>query len=351
MSSPPIRCGSAWYARPDLWCGVAVARKTRSHTRRPAGGRRQRGIALLTAVLAVALAVVLVAALLEAGANARARSAHVQRGEQAWQLLHGIEAWAIRALQDEQAAQPNVDSFGDAWAQPLPPIEVPGGRVGGRLRERGGCLNLNALLQEQDSHAADVARERLQRLLQVLRLDPNIAAAVRDWIDPDADPSPGGAEDLQYASAAPPHRAANRPFAHVSGLRLVRGVDADAFAVLQPHVCALPDPAARINLNTATPQLWMSLDARISEARARRLARDGQARYADLEAVRMELARELAIPVEQLDPTVLVGTAVQTDWFVLEAEVTLDGLPFLYSSLLHRGPGAPAVRGRVRGPW
>ena len=221
--------------------------------------RRQRGIALLTAVLAVALAVVLVAALLQAGAMARSRSAHVQRGEQAWQLLGGIEAWALRALRDEEAAQPGVDSFGDAWAQPLPPIEVPGGQVGGRLHERGGCLNLKALWQPQDGHAADLARQRLARLLQVLRLDPNIAAAVRDWIDPDPDPSPGGAEDLQGAGAEPARRAANRPFAHVSELRLVRGVDAQAFAALRPHVCALPDPAAAINLNTASAELWMSL--------------------------------------------------------------------------------------------
>lgn len=311
----------------------------------------QRGIALLTAVLAVALAVVLVAALLQAGALSRSRSAHAQRGEQAWQLLTGMEAWALRALQDEQAAQPGVDSFGDAWAQPLPPIEVPGGQVGGRLHERGGCLNLNALWQSDNSHAADIARDRLARLLQVLRLDPNIAAAVRDWIDPDPDPSPGGAEDLQYASADPARRAANRPFAHVSELRLVRGVDADAFAALRPHVCALPDPATVLNLNTATAELWMSLDPRISEARARRLWREGQARYADLDAVRNEVARELGIPPAQLPPDLLLATGVNTDWFVLEADVTLDGLPFLFSSLLHRGAPLPSVHGRVRGPW
>jgi len=313
--------------------------------------RRQRGVALLSAVLAVALAVVLVAALLEHGALARSRSAQVQRGEQAWQLLHGIEAFAIRALQDEQAAQPGIDSFGDGWAQPLPPIEVPAGRIGGRLHERGGCLNLNALWQPADSRAAGVAQQRLQRLLQRLRLDPNIAAAVRDWLDPDPDPAPGGAEDLQYAAATPARRAANRPFAHVSELRLVRGVDADAFAALRPHVCALPDPATPINLNTATPELWMSLDPAIGEALARRLWRDGRARYDSVDAVLAELSRELGIPVEQLDPELRVATAVHTDWFVLEAEITLDGLPFLYSSLLHRGPPLASVHGRVRGPW
>ena len=89
----------------------------------------------------------------------------------------------------------------------------------------------------------------------------------------------------------------------------------------------------------------------ISESRARRLSRDGQARYASVDAVGTELAHELGVPMEQLPPDLLRGVAVHTEWFVLEAEITLDGLPFLFSSLLHRGPPAAAVHGRVRGPW
>lgn len=310
--------------------------------------RRQRGVALLTAVLAVALAVVLVAALLDRGGVARARTAHALRGEQSWQLLLGMEGWALRALQDEEAAQPNVDSHGDLWSRPLPPVEVPGGRVAGQLRERGGCLNLNALAD--GSGIEDLAEQRLQRLLRVLRLDPNIAAATRDWVDADLDPRTGGAEDRQYATAMPPYRTANRRFLHRSELRLVRGVDAEVYERLHPHVCALPDPATPMNLNTATPELWMSLDEGISESMARRLWREGQARYEDLSAVQQELERELGLPAGTAAGLVQ-GTGVQTHWFVMEAEITLDGLPFLYSSLLYRGPAGPAALARVRGRW
>src|SRR5690606_1971989 len=136
---------------------------------------------------ALALAVVLVSALLDRGAEARMRTAHALRSEQSWQLLHGLEAWAMRMLQEEQAQQPGVDSNRDLWAQPLPPIDVPGGRVGGSMRELGGCLNLNGLGEGDPRHA--VAQERLRNLLRALRLDENIAAAVRDWIDADGDPS------------------------------------------------------------------------------------------------------------------------------------------------------------------
>lgn len=308
--------------------------------------RRQRGVALLTAVLAVALAVVLVAALLDRGEAARQRTAHLTRGEQSWQLLAGVEGWALRALADEEAQQPGVDAAGDAWSQPLPPVEVPGGRVSGSVRELGGCFNLNAL----DSDHRDAMRQRFERLLRALALDPGIAAAAQDWVDADGNATPGGAEDAQYRVATPPYRAANRPFAHVSELRLVRGVDADAFDRLRPHVCALPDPMQPMNMNTASPELWMSLDERITAGMARRLWRNGSARYENATRLQEELARELNLPAEPLPPLPLL-TGVSSRYFVIEADILADGLPFLYSSLLERDGGSGRVLARVRGRW
>lgn len=318
--------------------------------RRQAGMKRQRGIALLTALLAVALAVVLVAALLDDGEQARMRTAHALRGEQSWQLLRGLEAWAIRVLRDEDAQMPGVDSRADLWAQPLPPVEVPGGRVGGSLRDLGGCFNLNGLADTRGVDHSGAMLARFDRLLRVLRLDPNIAPAAKDWVDPDPDPETGGAEDMQYRLASPAYRTANRPFAHVSELRLVRGVDAETYAALLPHVCVLPDEDAPMNLNTASPELWRSLHDAIGEGVARRMWRDGRARYDLRESAMVELAGLL-----QQDPQAL-GAAipladVRSNWFVMQAEIEADGLPFVYSSLIERGVGGFRVHARVRGRW
>src|SRR5690606_15430504 len=143
-----------------------------------------------------------------------------------------------------------VDTRADIWALPLPPQDVPGGRISAWLRDLNGCFNLNNVAVAEPA-LASLWRERLRRLLVALELDPSLAGAIGDWVDGDSDVDPaGGAEDAAYLAQAHPYRAANRPFAHVSELRLVRGIGGDAYARLLPEVCALP-PGTQLNLNTA----------------------------------------------------------------------------------------------------
>ena len=89
----------------------------------------------------------------------------------------------------------------------------------------------------------------------------------------------------------------------------------------------------------------MSLSDAIRSNDARILARDGRARYANFEAVRDELERLGIAGVEDH------GLGVTTDWFVAEADIEADGVPFRYSALLHRGPDGVDVVARVRGGW
>lgn len=305
--------------------------------------RRARGVALIAALLVVAIAVVLIAALLDRGEALRARSRNTLRAEQGWQLMRGLEGWAASALRQDYEETATVDSRADLWAQPLPPLELPEARVDGRLIELGGCFNLNSLHVGGQDDAVAVAR--FERLLRVLKLDPSIAAQARDWIDADVEPNSGGAEDLALALRTPPYRAANRPFAHPSELRLLPAVDADAFANLRPHVCTLPADTP-LNLNTASVELWRSLAEGIGESHAQRLARDGRAQYRDLDAVQREF-EQLGLP--PLPPGDALG--VGSSYFVLEAQILTDGVPFAYWSLLQRRPDGVRVLARSRGRY
>jgi type II secretory pathway component PulK len=67
--------------------------------------RRERGVALIAAVLVVALATVLVAAMLDRGEAARARTRNILRAEQGWQLMRGLEGWAALALRRDAETQ------------------------------------------------------------------------------------------------------------------------------------------------------------------------------------------------------------------------------------------------------
>lgn len=304
------------------------------------GPRRQRGVALLAALLVVALAVVLVAALLDLGEAGRSRSRNALRAEQTWQLLHGLEGWAAVALRSDEAEAGGVDGPEDAWLQPLPPIAIPGGQIIGRLRDRSGCFNLNRL------HVGGVdnpiAIDRFERLLRALGLDPAIADEVVDWIDADAIPRSRGAEDSRYQQRVPGYRTAGAPFLHVSELRLLASVDGEAYQTLSGEVCAHPADA-EVNLNFVSPAQWMSLDERISPTMAERLWREGRARYRSIDEVHEALRRE------GVEPVVLEGYATASRYVAIEAEVVSDGIPFAYTSLMERSPEGVRVLARARG--
>ncbi len=302
--------------------------------------RQQRGVALLSALLVVAIAVVLVAALLDMGEASRSRARNALRAEQTWQLLHGLEGWAAAALQRDEAQLAALDSAEDVWLQPLPPIMIPGGQLSGRLRDRSGCFNVNRLVV--DGVDSEIAYARLERLLAALKLDPTLAARIADWIDADATPRTGGAEDASYLQRRPPYLTAGRALSHVSELRLVAGIDAKVYARLAPELCAMPEDAP-INLNFASPALWMSLDPRITLGIANRMWSEGRARYRNLDEVSRALD-QLNVQLVNLD-----GCATASRFVVAEADVVSDGIPFAYTSLLERTPEGVRVLTRVRG--
>lgn len=301
--------------------------------------RRQRGVALLVALLVVALAVILVAGLLDRGELAFARTRNALRAQQADAYALGLETYAARVLVAAQAEQPGLDTNASPWALPLPAQAVPGGVIGATMRDLNGCFNLNNLSLRNATHArwADMFR----RLLLELELDPALGEAVAGWLAEDAD----GSEANRYLARSPSYRPRGGPFAHASELRLVRGVGAAAYARLAPHVCALP-PGTRLNLNTADPVVLASLDGlglpvTITRELAQKLWNGGQARYASVD----EFAQAAGVQAALLPGTMF---GVRSDYFLARAQVVLDGLPLGYSSLLERGAGI-RVLARSRG--
>ena len=301
---------------------------------------RQRGVALLVALLVVALATVVIAGLLDRGELVAARTRNVLRNEQVEAFQQGLEAYAARVLVRDSEDGP-IDANGDLWSVPLPPTPVPGGSLAGTMRDLDGCFNLNNLA---DPQGHELWLQRLRNLLGVLQLDPRIADAVADWIDLDREPREGGVEDNGYLGAVPPYRAADRPFADVSELRLVRGVDGAAYARLAPYVCAVP-AGNPLNVNTAPVAVLRALAPQaITEAIAQRLWRDGQARWNGIGDFVAELARQGVV----LAPAEQQGLGVRSRYFLALGSVDLDGLHFRTRSLIERGPSGLRVLQRAR---
>ena len=299
---------------------------------------RQRGVALLTALLVVALATVLLAGILDDSNSGLARTRNLVRAQQADALAAGLEEWALQVLLRDLANDGPRDYRDDSWAGGIPPTDVPGGKVTGRMTDLGGRFNLNNLVVNGARDA--VAAERYARLLRALKLDPAIAESTIDYLDPDIDREIDGAEDQHYLLQDPPRRAANRAMAHASELRLVRGVTREAWAALAPHVVAVPAGTV-VNVNTATPPVLMSLAEGLGEAAAKRLAEN--ARYQDISGFIAELG-QLGLP-----PVTAAGIGISSEYFLARADLQLDGIPFGYSSIVERREGRLRVIARARG--
>jgi general secretion pathway protein K len=220
---------------------------------------RQRGAAVILALLTVALVAGLAAAAVGDLGVAMDQVTGRHDQAQARQLARGAVDWARNVLA-EDARGSTVDHLGEAWAVQVPPTPVEEGELAGEIRELSGRLNLNNLVQLDGPDALEI--EQFQRLLAVVGVGDaeaiSLTAALLDWLDADEEPRlPGGAESSWYSAQTPPLRAANSPLAAVAELSQIRGFSPALVARLTPFIAALP-AGSRINVNTAPAEVLVA---------------------------------------------------------------------------------------------
>ncbi len=231
------------------------------HTPRPAltapAGSRQRGLALVTAMLIVAI-VASLAVSLSLGQQVWLRQAqNVNDRTQAEKVSQAALQWAKLLLLEDAKNNPTTDDLSEDWAQPLPPISVEGGLMTGTINDAQARFNLNSLLINKGRSTENIGVYR--RLLQSLSLNDGVLIdTLLDWMDEDINGTGAGAEDTYYLTLQPPYRAANHPLESVDELRLVKGYDAKTVDALRSYVSALP-VATVINVNTADEKVLAAL--------------------------------------------------------------------------------------------
>lgn len=218
---------------------------------------RQRGVALITAIVLVAIATVLAVHIGTRAALDLRRTAGLIALDQGWHVALGAEAWAAEVLRDDREDS-ETDHLAERWAQPLPPLPVDGGDVRGALEDMQGRFNLNNLVSG-DGTVNEFAIARLERLLANVGADRRWTRVMADWLDTDTVPGfPEGAEDGAYLSQNPPYRAANGPVTTTSELMALPGMTLEEFQRIRPYVAALP-VGTTINICTAAAPVLASL--------------------------------------------------------------------------------------------
>lgn len=312
--------------------------------------RRQRGVALVMAVLIVALATILAAEVGFRGYLNQRRTVNTFSLDQAFEIAMGGEAWASDALRrDRMQGGKNTDDFTEEWATPIPPIplEDVGGEFEGQLEDLQGRFNLNSLVTFDNAGQGAVnepAVKRLERLLELLELEPKWAGYIADWIDSDNNAGfPDGAEDSVYSNLDPPYRTANMPITRASELLALPEFGAERYQKLAPFVTALPSDQP-INLCTASPEL---LDSLVGGNREFTLSRDNvkQSRAQRCFPTPTEFQAQLT-PDQKQELDGVIGES--SDYFLATIWVTLGTQRFTLYSLLYRADGTNQVRPILR---
>mgnify|MGYP003633054282 CR=1 FL=1 len=296
--------------------------------------RKERGAALLTVLLLVAVMAVVAAASLDRLILATRLSGNASALGQARAYADSTHLIVQQRLADLVAAQPGKVTLQGGWMGRAQPLPVPGGTATVTVYDAGNCFNLNSLvagLSEDNMKVRPVAVEQFVTLMQLLGVPAGkaraIAVASADWIDSDAVPQAGGAEDETYMAANPSYRAANRMMVDTSEMRAVAGVTPAIYNLLQPWICALPtNNLSPINVNTLlpgqAPLFAMLVPGKLSLGSAR-----------DMLAARREGGYDSTISfwaapaLRGLTPPAEVAQQVRltTTWFGAELNVNLGG--------------------------
>lgn len=304
------------------------------------GCQRQRGIALITVMLILAIATVAVVSMSSARQLDIRRTENQVRGSQAWEYAYGLEAWACGRL-DADAKTGDVDALDEAWSRPMQTTISADGTMRANIEDLQGRINLNNLMSEGKISKDDL--KRFERLLAILNLKAELAQAIADWIDADMDIRyPRGAEDETYTRLKPAYRAANRQFADVSELLLVQGVTREIYEKLLPYVYVV-DGYAPLNVNTASATVLRSLADDISADQAESMFRaKGKPFQKITEFLKNEVVADVGIKQYGLD--------VSSQNFVLQGQIDMGKTHLQFESQLQRrGGGVQLVKRQRKG--
>ena len=228
--------------------------------------RQERGAALLTVLLLVAVMAVVSATALERLTLATRIAASSNAMDQARQFQGAAEALAVRRIDTLLAQNADQTLLAGGWHGRPFTLPLPGGSADLVLTDGGNCFNLNSLVSDASAGAASqrpLAIEQFAALMRSVGVGAEeaarIAASSADWIDPDQMVAGAGAEDAAYASsdgaANAARRTADHPMADASEISAIAGVTPPIARRIAPWLCALPvADLSPINVNTLLPE-------------------------------------------------------------------------------------------------
>ncbi|WDY58363.1 general secretion pathway protein GspK [Pseudomonas sp. PSKL.D1] len=255
---------------------------------------QQRGVALVTVLLIMALVMMLIVAMVRSHQLSVAALGYQTEALRAMQLILAVERKALLRLRGQFDESLAVIHAGQPWAQ-AQVLELGQASVHMQVEDLAGRFNLGALVR--NGRVDPVLLKRWQQLCQAMGVEPPAMETLP--VDTLLD---------------------------ISQLRVLPGVDTAFLQRLAPWVVVLP-PQAGLNINTASARMIAMLEG-LEPATAKRLvAARPEAGYASVQGF-------LADPILAGGTVTGRGLAVGSRWFGLTLRTDLDGVRVqLYSEV------------------
>ncbi len=302
---------------------------------RPMPAARQRGAAIVTALLVVTLATIVVSGLFwREHVTIRSVENRLAIAQTRWIERAAID-WAKVILRADRG---NVDHLGEAWAVPVAETRLDetvtaGAKISdaqtsallaGQMFDAQARLNLNNLSQAGLPSQKHVAA--LRKLLSVVGKPESLADLVLARLQQSQ------TRVVDGKSVAP----AALPMLKVADLRTVAGFDDGVIAALEPFVVFLPRQTT-VNVNTAPAEVIAAVAPPVDLASAKRLVSQRERTFfADLTQADRILGARADGSGSGLDASML---SVGSNYFLVVGVIRYDRVEAQTETLLEKNQG------------
>ncbi|UWX94692.1 type II secretion system minor pseudopilin GspK [Enterobacter mori] len=228
--------------------------------------RKQKGVALLVVLILLVMMSALAAKISQQFCR-NLQKTHYQVSQQQlrWAMQAQEKVVKDRLLADASGESKPLSLDGD-WHQPL---ETRGEdyTVVSQVEDAQDCFNVNNLLAvekiAQGKNTPEVPekprREQIvEQLLTQSGLSQTNAEEVYlqlvDYLDGDTTTAKEGAESDAWAGVVPARQPANQMMRTIAEIRLLPAFPAAAYPKVSKLLCALPDSASKVDVNTLKPE-------------------------------------------------------------------------------------------------
>lgn len=303
---------------------------------------KQRGVALITALLVVSLATILAVSLVEHLYYDIRRSENILRLDQAQLYNANAVEFGRVLLKLDRDANNDYDSLEDInlFNDQAAMFPVDGGSVSAKIVDLQSCFNLNNLSKTN----TELARHRdvYGKLLDQLGIDNanrnTLIDSLIDWLDEDDITEAQGAEFDYYIGLDKPYRTANTLMVSPSELMLVKGYTEEVIEIIEQHICVLPVVNTGININTASVEMLESIEGLEGHGSTIIKDRDGEAENTDDDAPYaspkdFETYVKDTLKVKKFDSK---GIQVFSEYFMMQSNTQLGAGDVKLFSVIYR---------------